>query len=399
MSEKPLVLVIDDDPIVHEILGTWLDKAGFEVKTARNGLEGLDTVSRTRPDLVLMDVMMPEMDGFEVCRRLKAESETSAIPVIFLSARSDSPDKIQGLKAGGVDYIGKPFDLGEVMARINLHIKLKRQEDQLRHYAQKLEEMVEDRTRQLIHAERLVSLGTLSAGIAHEINNPTTFILGNVQIMERFWERMAEPLDSISASGSDPKISYIINEFPLMIQAVKKGAGRITDIVSGLKAFARQEPAIKSAVDVNACLAEAFKLTHHRLKYHVQTVKRLDPQLPPAHGNAQQLVQVFVNLIMNAADAIGDLNGLLKVTTEPTPEGVRIIFKDNGPGMPPEIKAKIFDPFFTTKPIGQGTGLGLSISYGIVQDHGGRIEVESEEGEGASFIVTLPAEKCDESSV
>jgi len=336
------------------------------------------------------------MDGFEVCRRLKANRETSPIPVIFLSARTDSADKVRGLEAGGVDYIGKPFDLGEVLARVKLHIKLKQQEERLKLYNQKLEEMVEERTRQLAHAERLVSLGTLSAGVAHEINNPTTFILGNIQTMERFWDLISESLDSIPASDSNPKISYILGEFPLMIKAMKKGAERIADIVSGLKKFARQEPAVKSAADINKCVTEALKLTHHHLKYHVQTIKNLAPQLAPVHGNSQQLVQVFVNLIMNAADATGGLKGRLEITTRQARESVQAVFTDNGPGMPPEVKNKIFDPFFTTKPLGQGTGLGLSISYGIIKDHKGRIEVESEEGKGTSFTVTLPAEKIDD---
>ncbi|MBW1709021.1 MAG: response regulator [Deltaproteobacteria bacterium] len=397
MSKKPIVLIIDDDPIVHKILGVWLDKAGCEVMEARRGREGLDMAVRNQPDLIMLDVMMPEMGGFEVCRRLKAEAKTSSIPVIFLSARSDNPDKIQGLEAGAVDYISKPFDLGEVMARINLQVKLKQQGDQLREYTMRLEAMVEDRTRQLIHAERLVSLGTLSAGIAHEINNPTTFILGNILMMERFWEVISEPLASMSASGSHPKIGYIVKEVPLMIQAMKKGTRRITNIVSGLKAFARQEPAVKSEVDVNECVTEALKLTRHRLKYHVRVVKNLDPLLPKVHGSAQQLVQVFVNLMINAADAIGESDGLLKITTRPESKNmVRIEFTDNGPGMPPEIKAKIFDPFFTTKPVGQGTGLGLSISHGIIHDHGGAITVESEPGKGVSFFLTLPVEKTDE---
>ena len=394
MNSKPHVLIIDDDPIVHRILQVWLTKQGFEVLDAFKGEEGLELTVKNHPDLILLDIMMPEMDGFEVCRRIKAKDDTRDIPIIFISAKAESEDRVQGLELGASDYITKPLDKGEVIARIQLQVKLKRQEDQLREYAQNLEKMVEDRTRQLIHAERLASLGTLSAGIAHEINNPTTFIMGNLQITEDFWKRVAEQLHTHPQAKDDKKIAFILKEFPAMIEAMKSGAERISNIVAGLKTFARKDSSYKEKVNLHACIEEALNLTHNRLKYNIEVEKRLDENLPAIWGNAQQLSQVLVNLLLNAADAIGEKEGHIQLSSRQLEDGlVQVKISDDGVGMPPEIMEKIFDPFYTTKPLGQGTGLGLSISHGIIEDHQGTISLESQLNKGTTFVLSLPIEE------
>lgn len=393
MTEGSKIIVVDDDPIVRKLLKSWLEKAGYAVYLASEGEEGLSLAFKENPDVILLDVMMPKMDGFEVCRRLKDDPATKEIPVIFLSAKTESQDKVHGLEVGAADYINKPFDLAEVMARIEAHIRLKKQEEQLKKYAHDLEDMVEERTKQLIHAERLVSLGTLSAGIAHEINNPTTFILGNLQTLEHFWADMLPYLKAGVESEKNPNLEFIINEMPKMIESMKIGTRRITEIVSGLKTFARREPAEKTMVDVNECINDALKLTHNKTKYYIKSELDLDPDLPQVLANSQQLTQVFVNLLINASDAIGERPGKFVISSKLKSDGkVEITFTDDGPGMSPEVLNCIFDPFFTTKPIGTGTGLGLSISHGIISDHQGSIDVKSSPNQGTSFILTLPGE-------
>jgi signal transduction histidine kinase len=255
--------------------------------------------------------------------------------------------------------------------------------------------MVQERTRQLIHADRLASLGTLSAGIAHEINNPTTFITGNLQTLEQFWKKLVLYLEqSARQDPLDPKLQYILDEFPSMIRSIRNGADRINNIVSGLKMFARKDTTIKEWIDFNNVLQEALSLTHNRLKYNIEVAVEIDEKLPNLWANEQQMVQVMVNLLVNAADAIGDKAGRIQVSARSAGPGrVEIEVDDSGAGMPPEIAGKIFDPFFTTKPVGEGTGLGLSITHGIIQDHQGSIQVDSRVNQGTTFTISLPTEK------
>ena len=255
--------------------------------------------------------------------------------------------------------------------------------------------MVKERTRQLIHAQRLASLGTLAAGIAHEINNPATFITGNLQTLEQFWNKISEHLGVKMAADADPKIEYMINEFPAMIESIRIGADRITTMVSGLKAFARKDSVLKGVTDIKECIKEALKLTHNRLKHYIQVETYMSSDLPLIWANSQQLVQVFVNLLINAADAIGQQDGKITISAQPVEDGLlEIRLADTGHGMSPDVIAQIFDPFYTTKPKPQGTGLGLSITHGIIKDHLGTIDVFSRPYQETTFVITLPTQQA-----
>ena len=387
------ILIVDDDPVVHKLLSAVLKQADYEVIDCFSGEEALKTAAENKPDLILLDIMMPEMDGFQVIETLKANEALAEIPVIFLSSRVDSADKVRTLEMGASDFIHKPFDRAELLARIQTHLKLKHHEEALKLYSQNLEQMVAVRTRQLIHADRLASLGTLAAGIAHEINNPTTFITGNLQTMEQFWEIIAPKLAGID----DRKIEYIIKEFPDMLKSIRSGAERISNIVAGLKAFSRKGSSVKKQTNLIECLEEALRLTHNRLKYYIQVKKDLPPDLPLIWANPQQLVQVFVNLLLNSSDAIGEKEGTVTITARAEPEGfLKLILADDGCGIQPGVRSKIFDPFFTTKPLGQGTGLGLSITHGIIIDHRGTIDFESQPDRGTVFTILFPTEQPDD---
>ncbi|WP_224961902.1 ATP-binding protein [Geomonas subterranea] len=234
------------------------------------------------------------------------------------------------------------------------------------------EQALKDLYGQLVQSEKMAAFGALGAGIAHEVKNPLAGILGITQLSLRGVE-----------SG---------NPLEKNLHIIEKETKRCKTIIENLLKFARQEQVEFGDVDVAQVVADALAIVDHQLGINSVKVEReVEPGLPACRGNANQLQQVLMNLMINSQQAMGGTAGLVRLSARRLEEGaVELRVSDNGPGIPKEIQAKIFDPFFTTKPAGQGTGLGLSVSYGIVKDHGGDIRLESEEGVGTTFIITLP---------
>ncbi len=289
-----------------------------------------------------------------------------------------------GRKVGHV-LVGRP--LGE----------LKRAYHQLReaHEALKLAQQ------QLLHSEKMASLGRLVAGVAHELNNPISFVLGNVHVLQRYGDRLARYLDAVHqldlpdplrALRAELRIDHLLKDLPSLMEGTLEGAQRTTDIVAGLKRFSTAVHEEVSQVDLNEVVERAIlwvkKGTAPRFQIHWQRAADCFVM-----GNAGQLLQVMMNLIQNAYDAAptdGDSPPELQITLTRAGDQVELRFADKGSGIAPEHLSRIFDPFFTTKSVGKGTGLGLSISYGIVEQHGGQLTGENLPQGGAQFTLTLP---------
>jgi two-component system, NtrC family, sensor kinase len=195
----------------------------------------------------------------------------------------------------------------------------------------------------------------------------------------------------IAGWKKEADLEFVRDDLTKLIEGVRLGAERAAEIVRGLRAFARVGAHIElENVNLAETLEVALTVLRHELRDRVRVVKHID-SIGPVRCDSSRMSQVFVNLLLNAIQAIpSDTEGEIDISLTADDTWARIAFKDNGPGIPAAVKDKIFDPFFTTKPVGQGTGLGLSISYGIVQQHGGRIDVDGEEGNGTTFTVVLP---------
>ncbi|HHL39230.1 MAG TPA: HAMP domain-containing protein [Deltaproteobacteria bacterium] len=268
-----------------------------------------------------------------------------------------------------------------------------------------------DMKAQMIHSEKMASIGLLAAGVAHEINNPIGFVRSNlntlaeyVRNMETLIERYGEMEAELERSGRDSSLSliedirtlkkeldidFILEESSHVFEETKVGIDRVVSIVKGLKEFAHEGESGTTECDLARCLKNTIKIAWHQLKHKAELVTDIEEPLP-MECNPQQLGQVFLNIILNAVQAIPERG---RITVRCRAEQGRIVVEisDDGQGIPAEIRDKIFEPFFTTKPVGQGTGLGLAIAYGIVKDHRGTIEVESEAGRGTTFRITFPA--------
>lgn len=254
---------------------------------------------------------------------------------------------------------------------------------------------------QLLHAEKMASLGRLVAGVAHELNNPISFVLGNVHALRRYCERLSrylaavhagEPAEQLEALRSKLRIEHLLGDLPSLIEGTLEGAQRTADIVNGLKRFSAMDPEARTPVNLNEVIERAIhwvrKGAAPSFEVHWQ------PAAPcTVTGSAGQLQQVLMNLLQNALDAatgIGRTRPIVWIATDVGSTHLQLRLRDNGPGIAPEHLSHIFDPFFTTKPVGMGTGLGLSISYGIVEQHGGALSVRNHPEGGAEFLLELP---------
>ncbi len=430
------ILAIDDNPTNLKIVVEFLRDRGFKVLIASSGTSGIERARKVHPDLILLDVMMPDIDGFETCQRLKADRETQNIPVIFMTALADVEHRVKGLTVGGVDYITKPVQSDDAVARIKIHLQLQREiqtrtkaEGALTELATNLENRVAQRTQelsdsiaqlkqtqlQLVHAEKMSSLGQLVAGVAHEINNPVNFIHGNLGIAVEYIEGLAQLVDLAIAGAAPAEIQTVAEELDFdfiredlikVMSSMEMGTHRIRDIVLSLRNFSRLDEAQLKAVDLHDGLDSTLIILNARLKgRHNRLAIEVDRQygqLPLVECYAGPLNQVFMNILANAIDALDERVPLekpievwtprLTVKTETLDHNhVRVSITDNGSGMEPERQKQIFETFFTTKAVGKGTGLGLSIAWDVVvEHHGGRLTCQSALGVGTTFAIDLP---------
>lgn len=425
--ESARILLVDDNPTNLKVLSAAITSAGWTALVATDGESAIEQTEYAKPDLILLDVMMPGIDGFETCKRLKAKDGTEAIPIIFMTALSDTVDKVKGLELGAVDYVTKPFQQEEVLARVRLHLKVY-------YLTQELEQVVLARTAelreslrqleeaqlQLVQSEKMSTLGQLVAGVAHEINNPIGFINGNLtcikdythDLMEHlqlYQEKYPDPEAAIADHAEDIDLEFLTEDLPKMVSSMEVGIERIRNISTSLRTFSRADSQSKVPFNLHEGIDSTLLILRHRLKAsearpEVQVTKEYG-DLPAVKCYPGQLNQVFMNILANAIDAMeesnhgksytdleADPNKVLICTALASDQAYVIIrIRDNGPGMSPDVQEKIFDHLFTTKTVGKGTGLGLSISRQIVvEKHGGQLRCESMSGQGTEFVIEIP---------
>lgn len=395
MENKARVMIVDDDALMLEAMASSLDMMGYECIPVNDSREAMKEATLHDPDLFLLDMNMPDVTGLEVLKQLKSDVAHADKPAIFITAVDDREAMAEAFSAGAVDYIMKPAHPREVELRIRTHLHLATSRHDLKTYAKSLEELADERARQLVHADRLATLGTLSAGVAHEINNPLTFISGNVQMLDRFWEILRGTIQPDTPEETRQQYLQMLEVMPRMITGMKEGISRIHRIVSSLKTYARREGDGRQPFPLHEPVEGALELCNKTLSdHHVQVAMAIHHRDLVVLGDSQQIEQVLVNLIVNAVDAAdaGDVIRDLKLDVELTRFGSHALISvgDNGPGIDPEVLTRIWEPFFTTKVAGKGTGLGLSIARSIVEGHQGQILAANREQGGMQFDVLLP---------
>lgn len=374
------ILIVEDEQDTAEYMSTLLETRGYTTSWAYSGTEALEMLERAcrQEDgscpihLVVLDVRLPDLDGYEVCRRIKDDEVLKHVSVIMVTALHSTSDKTKGLDLGADDYITKPFQPEELLARVRAVLRVRQMEREARQRAIELEQS----QAQLIQVEKLAAMGRLAASIAHELNNPLQAIQNCLHLV------LKRPLP-------EPKRRQYL-------EMAQEEVERLIGIVQGMLEFYRPSKGQRAPIDTNTVVENVLALAAKQLQHGQVTVhQRLAPNLPPLEAVSDQLKQVFLNIVINAVEAMPE-GGDLYVDTRLTPDGrwITVSFTDTGIGLSPEEQANIFEPFYTTKT--KGTGLGLSVSYGIIERHGGSIEVHSQPGQGSRFTVKLPVSQPDQ---
>ena len=384
---RPQVLIADDEEGLRRFLRGELEEIGCDVIEARDGAEALEYAQQYLPDLIVLDFMMPEIDGIELTRTLRKDDLTSQLPIALITAHADDTPRIEALKAGVTDFLTKPFTTAELKVRINNLLDRQKYQRELglknRELNRALEEIKENEAR-LLHAEKLSSLGRMSAGIVHEVNNPLNYSKTAIHALKMYADDLP---------GAEQE------EFLETVGDLEEGVDRVITIVSDLRRFTKGESVMREPVEIGKVIESARRLLSHELQGidFVVTV----PEKCAVIGNENQLTQVFVNLVQNAAQSLEEKGApageaLIEIVAEPTPSGnVLIILRDNGCGIDPQDIEHIFDPFFTKREVGEGMGLGLSICHRIIESHDGRIDVDSVPHDFTEFTITLPGPRDD----
>ena len=351
---KGNILIVDDVPANLKVLTSMLTEQGYQVRPAINGQVALTAVRETPPDLILLDIVMPGMDGYEVCERLKADEQTRDIPIIFISALDATGDKVNAFTAGGVDYVPKPFQVEEVLARINTHLTLRNLQRSLQ--------------------EQIAELDAFAHTVAHDLKNPLTAIIGYSDLLSNHVSELEpEKLETVGHS-------------------VHQAAYRAVNIIEELLLLAgvRKRNVELMPLDMACVVGQA----QERLKLMIAKYQgeiTLPETWPVSLGYAPWIEEVWTNYLSNGLK-YGGQPPRLKLGATPQPDGmIRFWVRDNGPGLTPEAQATLFTEFTRLDQVRtEGHGLGLSIVRRIMDKLGGQVGVESEIGQGSVFYFALP---------
>lgn len=383
MSHKFKILVVDDDLKNIQVGINFLKKnKDYHLVFATSGEQALDRVAEVDFDLILLDIVMPTLNGFEVCKRLKANEKTKNIPIIFLTAKHEQDSLVKGFEVGGADYITKPFNAPELNARVKTHLEL--------HHSHKQE--VAKLQKMLMCSQQAEIVKFIASGIAHDCNNFMMSIRSNIQMLQK---RLT--IDGLS-----------VDNYLDFFEGVNIASKQISTLLNNFFSFSSKNKAQQEIVDIKEVIFDLNKIYKGNSSHNISFEQEVISQPALAVADKLHIEQVLLNLIFNAQHAIlerpDDHNqekGTIRLSVDSCKGEIhkdlasedsylKISISDNGTGIPPEIIENIFDQYFTTRAINGGTGLGLAVSMAIAKSHKGTIDVSSEVGKGTVFTLLLP---------
>ncbi len=407
---KSRVLIVDDEPSVRYLFAACLSER-YECVQAGSVMEAFAQLAGGEFDLVITDVLMPGLSGVELLRKIIETYPYTS--VIMVSGVNQPARALDAIRLGAFDYLIKPCDLDVLELTVERAMQRRALLLEAKRYKVELEERVFELARQkaelerlqsqIIHNNKMASLGQLAAGVAHELNNPAGFIYGNMDILHIYLEDLKSLLlfyDEAQLPAETRKLrdeiksridyANTIADLGSIIEDCREGSKRIKDIAQNLRVFTRLDEAEFQKTDVHEGIDSTIRLLSTYLGADNINLVREYGDVPLIDAFPGQLNQVWMNLLANAAHAVQGKQGQITITTKVVDDSLNVSIHDSGAGISEQVIERIFDPFFTTKPVGDGSGLGLSICFKIVERHGGNISVQSEMGQGTTFTVIIP---------
>ena len=405
-SSRKKILISDDDKTSLAVLSSVINKLGLEPICAQNSQDTIKFLDDSI-ELVLLDIMMPVVDGISLLRQVRSNPSLHDIPVIMVTALSDRKTRLDAVEAGANDFITKPFDTVELMTRITSHLKYKLLHNQILQYKQ-----------QMLFRSRMESVGQLSAGLAHEINNPIQYISNSLSFLEEsfkdmiqiisLYERLVNNLEkkqnnyeelvsSIGCLVDNLDIPFIRKEAPRTFEAIGQGLFHITKIVSSMSRLSSNDRNKQTKLDVNLAIENSLIVMKSEWTAFVDVTTNFDQELPLVQCSPALISHAVLNILINAAEAVKNkknltkIRGKISITTQTNGDNILVSIKDSGVGISRLIGDKVYDLFFTTKEVGKGIGQGLTFAYDvIVNKHKGNIFYESDSDEGTTFYISIP---------
>ena len=372
MTDKGEILVVDDTPVNLKLISDMLTKNGYRVRAARDGIMALRSAKSNPPELILLDIKMPDVDGYEVCAKLKHDPATQHIPIIFISALNDTEDIVKAFEAGGVDYVTKPFQFREVLARVESQLTLARQRQQIEFMRQQDVEYYET----INHMrDRFVQTAT------HDLKNPIALIVGYAGLLKSHQ----------TIEADDELMEYVTG--------IQNGTLRLRNLVTDLLDIAQMESGYQldlapgsSHQLIEACLEQYHLIAEQKgLQFKVDKGQETTVVI-----DRKWLQRAIGNLLSNAIKYT-DSGGTVIIKAEPQPEHITISIEDSGIGIPENDIPHLFEAFYRVREKRhrevEGSGLGLTIVKSIIEQHNGEITITSSPGKGSRFDVKLPISK------
>lgn len=370
-TPQSIILIVDDNPTNLSLLFDLLDKEGFEVLVSQSGESALKRAAHTHPDIILLDVMMPEMDGFETCKRLKAHDATRDIPVIFMTALSETASKLRGFELGAVDYVTKPIEPEEVVIRVRTHLSIQQLQYDLQQKNAQLAMSLEREQELNKLKSRFISM------VSHEFKTPLTMISLSNNMLRRYIERMPPEKREEEFAAIDRTVERLSNLVSDVLMFSKVDTGKLT---------CQPEP-------TNVCpLCETLVARFQAMHEDTHTLKLLCPEnLPLVFLDPKMFEQILSNLLSNAVKYSPN-GGMVTLEVVSEPDACIFYVRDEGIGISEADQAHLFESFHRGENVGniKGTGLGLSIVKQLVELHGGAIRAESNVDQGTTFTMTFP---------
>ncbi|HEY6722964.1 MAG TPA: ATP-binding protein [Polyangiaceae bacterium] len=391
---RPSVLAVDDVAANLLTLDALLEGLDCDVVQANSGEAALRLLLKRQFAVMLLDVQMPLMDGYEVAAHARSNPATRDVPIIFLTAASDSEETaLKAYGTGAVDFLLKPLNPTILRSKVSVFLELWRRREQLALAMTRLESkssdleeayrQLKETQAQLVQTAKMASLGQLVAGVAHEINNPLSFCLSHLKTARKSLDAALEGLGELTAP-----VQQHWDRAQNRLVEMELGLARIADLVVKLRTFSRLDEGEFKLISVKESILALLTIVGHRLAGRIEVVTEFGE--PDTLACAAGLMnQAVMNLVVNAIDAM-EGQGTLTISTGADGDVYRIVVADTGTGIPAEVLERVFEPFFTTKPVGEGTGLGLSLAYSTVKKHGGTLTLENRErGTRASICIPL----------